>query len=105
MTRIIRHSLVLSCFTAFAAAAAHAQAPAAAGTLPLANIAPDARSAYEAGLDAQYAWLPRTAFEHMGRALAVDSTFGLARSRCRPARRLRRRCASQQHGRGCGRHP
>lgn len=55
------------------------QQGATAGTLQLANIAPAARDAFFGGLDAYHTWDFAGAKAHLDRALAHDSTFGLAR--------------------------
>jgi hypothetical protein len=52
---------------------------AAAGTLQLNNVAPAARDAFFAAMDAAHRWAFMDAHEQATRALAADSTFGLAR--------------------------
>ena len=60
---------------------AHAQsaASAASGTLALANVPPAAREAVLAAIDARHSWNWGTAYELAEKALAADSTLGLAR--------------------------
>ncbi len=52
---------------------------AAAGTLQLNNIPPAARDALFSAMDAFHSWSFGSAQEQLDRALAVDSTFGIAR--------------------------
>jgi tetratricopeptide (TPR) repeat protein len=49
------------------------------GTMALANLPPGAREAAFAAIDARQTWQWMAAHEHTNRALALDSTFGLAR--------------------------
>jgi tetratricopeptide (TPR) repeat protein len=83
--RIICAALLLIALAAHPAAlAAAAQAPAspaapAAGTLPLTGLPAGAREAFFASIDAAHQWAWVAADEHATRALALDSTFGLAR--------------------------